>query len=67
MLLIEKPLNSRIKASGFATKQAEYSTEKIQDFIDLSNPLNYSNIKSFDFKTIEARSVSILNKYKSHT
>lgn len=65
MLLIEKQLNSRLKAESFNVKKAEYISNKISDSLDISNPLNFNNLNAFELNSIKLRTISILEKYNS--
>ncbi len=63
MILIEKQINSKIKASSFSDKIKEYSTFKVFDPVGQSSIHNYKNLSTFDFTTIQKRSVELLNIY----
>jgi hypothetical protein len=65
MLLIEKQLNSRLKAESFDIKRSEYISNKISDPLDSSNPLNYNNLITFELASIKLRTKEIFEKYKS--
>ena len=65
MLLIEKQLNSRLKAESFDVKKSEYINNKVIDPLDSSNPLNYNNLVSFELDSIKLRTKAIFEKYKS--
>jgi Protein of unknown function (DUF1524) len=63
MLLIEKPLNSKIKASSFEDKVKEYSTFKVFDPIGQSSNYYFNNISNFDFNTISLRQKELIKIY----
>jgi uncharacterized protein with ParB-like and HNH nuclease domain len=66
MLLIEKPLNSKVKASPFENKVLAYNDHKIIDplYIDPNNINNIKKINKFDLNTISERTKKIIEKYK---
>jgi uncharacterized protein with ParB-like and HNH nuclease domain len=63
MLLIEKPLNSKIKASSFNDKVKEYAAFKVFDPVGQSSSIFYKNIVDFDFKSISDRNKQLIEIY----
>jgi uncharacterized protein with ParB-like and HNH nuclease domain len=65
MLLIDKPLNSKVKASAFDIKVDAYGKHKIFDPVGQSSQNNYKKLTSLDFSKIENRTKELLMMYKS--
>jgi hypothetical protein len=65
MLLIEKPLNSKIKASSFSDKVREYDKFKVFDPLDPSSTNHYKGISSFEFKSIAERNTELIELYNT--
>lgn len=65
MLLIEKPLNSKIKASSFSVKVKEYSAFKVFDPVGQSSVNCIKNISNFDFKSISDRNNELIEIYNT--
>lgn len=65
MLLIEKPLNSKIKASSFNDKVKEYSTFKVFDPVGQNSKYYIKAISNFNFQIISERNIELMNIYNS--
>ncbi len=63
MLLIDKPLNSKVKASSFGSKVTAYDKHKVFDPVGQSSQNNYKNLSTLDFTTINNRTEVLLNIY----
>jgi uncharacterized protein with ParB-like and HNH nuclease domain len=65
MLLIDKPLNSKVKASSFDLKVAAYGKHKIFDPVGQSSQNNYKKLSSLDITDIENRTEELIVIYNS--
>jgi hypothetical protein len=65
MMLIDKPLNSKVKAASFTDKVKEYSKFKVFDPVGQSSKNYYENISNLGFKIISDRNQELVDIYKS--
>jgi hypothetical protein len=65
-LLIDQPLNSRLKAAKFSEKQIGYSN-KIIDPVPNTSKYHVSNLNGFDFDIIKERTKLVLAEFKKGT
>jgi uncharacterized protein with ParB-like and HNH nuclease domain len=66
-LLIDKPLNSKVKASAFLSKKSEYGKYKIFDPVGPTSSFNYTHLSDFDFNSISNRAIELLALYNRYT